>query len=284
MITAFILLSQGLQIFTYENLLWAKVVALMYLSSYFVLLLLTFLAPKDWRTNQPLPEENPAEELSSFFNLPPRALTDGCYCVASALQIAFYFFLFDKMVHSTLETYIPGDTRTPFEKSDKHGELRNGVFLMLLAGFIDLIVAVYFWFIMTVVPLLGMLWSGVMFVQLFRQRSFRLGICLLGVEVVFTPVVAFCSWLMFHIHGNFEADEDVAEVVMEIAAVYIVMGLLYVAAVGGVIVGVRRVCEGSRTLGPYRPEGPWNVSLLVFAAFNFGMLFWFFIYGYDLAV
>lgn len=59
------------------------------------------------------------------------------------------------------------------------------------------------------------------------------------------------------------------------------MGAAYLAVVAALIVGLRRLCYGSKRWGDYRPEEPWTIALLVYTAINFGMMFAFFLIGYD---
>ena len=284
LVIAFVLLSQGLQIFTFKNLLWAKLLASMYLSSYFTLLLLLYLAPKDWRSTPPL--EEVTSRYSASWWIPFQDVTrDGVYFCAAGLQLVLYFFLFDKIVHSTLEIYVPSDSRTPWKKGDQQPRF-DSIALTLFAAIPDFFLALLFWLVMLLLPIFCCTFAVLITVRLYqalKAKDIGVGLCHLGLLLLFTPSLAYCSYEMFHIQANFEAFADVADYAMVISAVYICMGVLYICSVGGIIKAMQMICERSESLKGYRPEGPGGVLLLVFATVNFGMLFWFFVYGYDFA-
>jgi hypothetical protein len=104
-----------------------------------------------------------------------------------------------------------------------------------------------------------------------------------GLGIVWTSITGFASYVMVKscMHFDRMAPELPGWIVFELAGGTVVVATAYLGLIAALIAGWRKVSDRSKRWGDYRPEEPWTIALLVFAAENFGMMFLFFSIGYD---
>lgn len=174
-------LSQAIKLYGCEGILWAKVIATMYLSSYLVLTLLTFLASPNWRSSPPI--LTPLKSSTSQRLVVYKQLSVQIGITFLVIQPLLYFWFIDGIIQrSASASGEPTSPRTTIESYYSTSMSIPGSFLWTFGLFLAFMV-----------PFNTLLIGGSVIVRGILAPDTETRLCYFGAFITVVPaLVTFC--------------------------------------------------------------------------------------------